>query len=474
MNSISNKIEKVNNVIVGLGSNLIGNLILFLTTMYITNNVTPDTYGQFRLAFAFISILVITLMLGRDSSILFYYQKEKSDRVIIEESLSGTVLVIAGCIILYLFDDLVIRTVLSNQVGLKNYHLALLMLPLWAVYNLLTPVVRVKGLINSSFILSNLLQRILRFPFLFLFIYAGYNDFGGLAWSMIISQGLLLILLFVYLFRTLEWHTPQFSSFFTRFNYSFSLGMNAIMLSIAGKIDVLLLGHLSTTSHVAIYDIVTSLAIVALFPYIALTKSFEPKLYGYFDHPEKHTSYRNNLSLSFTLTALAGLFFVLFGQELLVLFGSEYSEGSSAFILLSVVYTGISCWGAVSEWMTMNGYARYNFIFLMICGALNVGLCFMLIPTYGLLGATIALGISLFSSKLFAFLFIILKKPAYKLVASFSQIGLLLTVMLIANIFTQSNLIIKIVVYLLTSLLLCMSQKPLRSYALSILKRGKK
>lgn len=474
MNSIINKLERFNNIIVGLGSNLLGNMILFLTTMYITNHVTEDVYGQFRLVFAFVSILVIALMMGRDSSILYFYQKEKNDKVILEESLSGIILVVIGCGLLFLFDDLFIRYVLSNKVSIENYHLSLLMLPLWAAYNLLTPVVRVKGFINSSFILSNLLQRLLRFPFLFLFIYAGYNNFGGLAWSMILSQGILLVILVVYLVRTLIWHPPQMTSFFTRFGYSFSLGMNAIMLSVAGKIDVLLLGKLSTTSDVAIYDIVTSLAIVTLFPYIALTKSFEPKLYGYFDNDKIQLPYRNNISLSFALSVFAGLFFILFGHEILSLFGDAYARGTIALMLLAAIYTAVSCWGAVSEWMTMNGYAKYNFIILMSCGLINISLCYIFIPMWGLIGATVALGISLISSKVAAFVFIQAKYSAMKLVANIQQAVIFIITITIAGYFSNNGYMLKVIIYILLIIVICASQKAIRMKIVGILNRGVK
>ncbi|URQ59613.1 oligosaccharide flippase family protein [Pantoea alhagi] len=472
MNSIVEKIERVNNVIVGLSSNIIGNLILFLTTIYITNNVSEDVYGQFRLVFAFVSILVIVLMMGRDSSILYYYQKEKSDRVVIEEAVSGAFLVLLGCVLLYLMDDFFITNLLSDKVTLENYHLSLLMLPLWSLYNLLTPVVRVKGLINCSFILSNLLQRLLRFPFLLLFLYAGYNNFSGLAWSMILSQALLLLLLLFYLVRTLQWHPPLLSSFFTRFNYSFSLGINAIMLTIAGKIDVLLLGKLSTTTNVAIYDIVTSLAIVALFPYIALTKSFEPKLYGFFDNEQIKNSYKNNISISFTLTLVGGVFFILFGHEILYLFGDSYTEGMSSFILLVVFYSMLSCWGGVSEWMTMNGYAKHNFLFLIFCGALNVILCFLFIPKWGILGATVSLGLSLITSKFLAFVFISLKHSASNLLVNLKQILLLVTVLILAIYLNEQIFLVKSVIFMMMMLLIILSETFFRKKITALINRG--
>ncbi|MFB0859447.1 lipopolysaccharide biosynthesis protein [Enterobacter cloacae] len=472
-NSLLAKIEKVNNVVVGLGTNLVGNIIMFLTTIYITNNVTEQVYGEFRLTFALISILVLALMLGRDSSVLYFYQKEQKDSVIFEEAMSGLLLIAVGCIILYIFDGFFIRTLLSNQVSKDSYHLSLLMIPLWAAYNLLTPVVRLKGFVNSSFILSNLLQRFLRFPFLVIFIVLGYNGFAGLAWSMILSQILLLGILIYYLSSVVEWTSPSIKSFVKRFGYALSLGVNSIMLAIAGKIDVLILGKLSSVVDVAIYDIVTSLAIVCLFPYIALSKSFEPKLYQYFNHQEKHDSYRLNLSLAMTLTTLGGLFFIIFSREILALFGKEYVRGDYAFLLVSVSYILISCWGAVSEWMTMNGYAKYNLAFLLLSAMINITLCYMLIPLYGLTGAALALGIGLFISRMMAFIFIMFKGPVLKLVAGPFELIRIVFCIAIAIYFRDQAFLIKSGIYCITGLAFILSDPKIRNYILKRIKNKK-
>jgi len=472
-NSLLEKIEKVNNVVVGLGTNLVGNVIMFLTTIYITNNVTEQVYGEFRLTFSLISILVLALMLGRDSSVLYFYQKEKKDSVILEEVMSGLLLISIGCVILYLFDDFFIRTLLSNQVSKGSYHLSLLMIPLWAAYNLLTPVVRVKGFVNSSFVLSNLLQRFLRFPFLVVFVILGYTGFAGLAWSMILSQILLLGILLYYLFSVVQWSTPAISSFFTRFGYALSLGVNSIILAIAGKIDVLILGKLSSVVDVAVYDIVTSLAIVCLFPYIALSKSFEPRLYQYFSHPEKRASYRLNLSLAMTLTTLGGVFFIIFSREILALFGSEYIRGDFAFLLVSVSYILISCWGAVSEWMTMNGFAKFNFAFLIISAAINIILCYLLIPLYGLTGAALALGVGLFLSKMMAFIFIMFKGPVLKLVAGPFEIIRVVICIAIAIYFREQSFLIKCGIYCIAGIIFVLSDQKIRHYILKIIRNKK-
>ncbi|XTZ39824.1 lipopolysaccharide biosynthesis protein [Salmonella enterica] len=476
MNSGKNlleKIEKGNNVVIGLGTNLLGNIIMFLTTIYITNNVTEQVYGEFRLAFALVSILVLTLMLGRDSSVLYFYQKEKSDKIILEEVMSGLLLIFIGCFALYIFDDFFIKFLLSGQVDKKSYHLSLLMIPLWAAYNLLTPVIRVKGFINSSFIFSNLLQRLLRFPFLVLFIALGYSGFSGLAWSMILSQVLLLILLLLYLYKSIDWVIPDINSFFKRFSYALSLGMNAIMLAVAGKIDVLLLGGLANVTSVAIYDIVTSLALVCLFPYIALSKAFEPRLYQYFKHTEKHASYRFNFSLALTLTALGGVFFISFSHEILYLFGKEYVNGDNAFIIVCIFYISISCWGAVSEWMTMNGYAKHNFIFLIISSIINIVLCYILIPDYGLIGAALALGGGLFSAKLMAFIFMLSKENAVKLIAEPLEILRVALFICVAVYFRNQLFLEKISIYILASSAFILSDSRCREHIVRLLKGNK-
>lgn len=455
-------IEKKNSIIIGLGTNLLGNLILFLTTMYMTNNVSEDQYGQFRLTFALVSILVISLMLGRDSSVLYFYQKEKTDKAIIEEVFSGLLMVILGCLVIYLLDDYVIEYLLNGHVSKDNYHLAILMIPLWSAYNLLTPIVRVKGFINTSFILSNLIQRVLRFPFLLAFVWLGYNNFWGLAWSMILSQLLLLIILLIYVSSLLSWRLPNAFSFFSRFGYSFSLGLNSILLAVAGKIDVIVIGKLSTISSVAIYDIVTSLAVVSLFPYIALSKSYEPKLFDFFQTPDKHSAYKKNFTLALSLTTIAGLFFILFSKDVLALFGQEYITGYMALIIISIFFIVIACTGSVNEWMTMNSFAKVNFFILLISGFLNVLLCYLLVPDYGLPGAAVALGGALLFSKVAAMLFIAFKYNVSKLIVNYKQL-IIIAVFVAVSIFSINlSLLIKCVLYLSLSFLVILFNDNIR------------
>ncbi|MTD26399.1 lipopolysaccharide biosynthesis protein [Erwinia sorbitola] len=468
INLIIKAIEKKNSIIIGLGTNLSGNLILFLTTMYMTNNVTEDQYGQFRLTFALVSILVISLMLGRDSSVLYFYQKEKTDKAILEEVFSGLALVVVGCLALYYCDDYILKYLLNGHVSRENYHLSILMIPLWAAYNLLTPVVRVKGFINTSFILSNLIQRVLRFPFLLAFVWLGYNNFWGLAWSMILSQLLLLVVLIVYVSSLLSWRLPNPLSFFSRFGYSFSLGMNAILLAVAGKIDVIVIGKLSTISNVAIYDIVTSLAVVSLFPYIALSKSYEPKLFNFFENTEKHPAYKKNFTLSLSLTTVAGLFFILFSQDVLALFGKEYIAGSLALIIISIFFIMIACTGAVNEWMTMNSYARINFFILLISGIVNVFLCYLLVPDYGLPGAAVALGGALLFSKVAAMVFIAYKHNVGMLIVNYKQLLIVVSFVAISLVSHDLPLIIKCVIYLLLSSLLILLNNSIRQRVLKL------
>lgn len=463
MNFLKNRIEKLNNVLVGLASNVLGNAILFATTIYITRNVSQEIYGEFRLAFSFVSILVIALMLGRDSSILYYYQKEKTDKVIWEEFFSGAFLVIIGTVLLYFLSSEVRAVIFNNKISESNYNLSLLMLPLWALYNLLTPVIRVKGKINTNFILSNLLQRLLRFPFLIVFIIAGYRNFFGLALSMIASQLLLLIFLIFYVLKHVEWKRPDGVSFFNRFGYSLSLGINAIMLSVAGKVDVLLLGKLSGNDSVAVYDIVTSLAIVALFPYMALTKSFEPKLHGFFENEATHQRYRDNFNLSLVISGVMIFFIILFAKEILSLFGPDYVSGSIALQVVCVFYLIIISTGAVSECMTMNGHAKLNFMFLMVCAALNILLCYLLIPKYEFVGASIALGVSLLTSKLLAGAFILKRQRLGLLTINLSNTLFYASIVVAALLLSELNIYLKLAAYIAIVIMCVIKDKKLKA-----------
>ncbi len=107
--------DKYNPILIGVGSNLLGNVVMFMTTIYLTRTFPTDVYGQFRLIFAFLALAVILFQFGRDNGIIYYAQKASNDsdldKLIKSEVLFGVIGLALGSGLLYICTPFYGKTV---------------------------------------------------------------------------------------------------------------------------------------------------------------------------------------------------------------------------------------------------------------------------------------------------------------------------------------------------------------------------
>lgn len=399
--------EKHNNILTGFGSNIIGNMLMFATTIYLTRTYDTQIYGEFRFIFSFIALSVIILLLGRDNGIIYFSQSEiqHKDTIIKEEVYFGFFVLLLGTFILFIFSDYIISAFFNKNTTLEYFQLSLLMIPLWGLFNLGLAGLKSKGLINYTFILSNLTQRAIRIPF-FIVLTLFSASYYSLALGMILSQIILVYLVVKKLPFLLKLKDIKIQDFFKRFSYSIQLGFNAIIVVLLTKIDVLMVGHFTDNTQVAIYDTCVMLSFVIMMPFIALVKSSEPFMKSLVKVKEIQEKYKNNLKLSIELSLGVLLFFMIASKDILYIFGEVYMNGSDTLIVLSVSYMLLVTLGSPIEILNMNGYGKMSSVILIMSIFINIGLNILLIPIYGIVGASIATGVSLIISKLFGLILV--------------------------------------------------------------------
>lgn len=393
-----------NPIIVGLSSNLLGSAVMFFTTIYLTRTFPIDVYGQFRLIFAFIALVVIFLQFGRDNGIIYYGQhvedSQARHQLIRAEVLFGWIGLSIGALLLYVFTPQILTILFSENIDVSYFQLSLLMIPLWGGFNLLIAAIKTQGMINQSFLLANLAQRVLRLPFLLMLSLLSVSYYS-LALGMILSQLCLVIL---------AWRTLQLrytfadirllSDFFKRFIYALQLGINTIIFILLSKIDIIMLGKLVGDKAVAVYDTVVLLAFVVTLPFVALVKASEVVMQALVRDEKEQQRYKLNLKLSIHLSMAVVLFILIAPKDILHIFGVEYIVGYRALMIMAVGYLLLCLLGTPIELLNMNGRGKISAVILIATVGLNILLNIILIPRYGLEGAAIATMVSLMTSKL--------------------------------------------------------------------------
>jgi O-antigen/teichoic acid export membrane protein len=190
---------------------------------------------------------------------------------------------------------------------------------------------------------------------------------------------------------------PRFD---TREIFGFSMVSWATTLTSTGLIwaDTLLLGHLSTTESVGIYNVATRLVTLAVFVMAPLNAAVAPHFAHLFhvgDLRELGRVYTFVTTWILRLSLPAFVALLVFTQGLLGVFGEAYEEGAAVTVVLAAGQLVNAATGPCGTLLNMCGRVRLNMVNNAVTLVLNIGLNLFLIPRMGMLGAAVAWSVSL-------------------------------------------------------------------------------
>jgi O-antigen/teichoic acid export membrane protein len=229
-------------------------------------------------------------------------------------------------------------------------------------------------------------------------LWAGYSVVG-VAGAIVVCTGLLAVAV-VPLAARVTGITPSLRGLRSEagrfYNHAAPVAMSSLGKVFQSRIDVLLVGALLTAVAAGVYNAVLVLVAIAWIPLLSFNQLLPPVASELYADGETETlnavySSVTRLIVTTVVPILTGL--VVYGRELLGVFGATYTQGYVALVVyLGGVFVG-SAVGATG-WllmMTDHQYARMALDWLL--AALNVGLTYAFILRFGLEGA--ALGTSL-------------------------------------------------------------------------------
>ena len=110
------------------------------------------------------------------------------------------------------------------------------------------------------------------------------------------------------------------------------------------------------------------------------------------------------LAVGVSAPLIAGLLF--FPEEVLSLFGKNYNDGKLALMILAgAQFINIST-GLVGPLLNMSGHHVFMMWLSVVTLVANIALNFALIPTYGIIGAALATGVTLVVKNLVSFVYV--------------------------------------------------------------------
>lgn len=159
----------------------------------------------------------------------------------------------------------------------------------------------------------------------------------------------------------------------------------------------LMLGLWATEADVGIFSVAMRTAMLISFVYVAVNSISAPKFAALYTRGEMdalgNTARNSAMLLTFFALPLL-LLFLVFPEFVMGIFGEEFERGAIALSILAIGQFVNTATGAVGYLLIMTGnelLMRNNFI---IAASVNILLNVILIPAFGLLGAAIAVAVS--------------------------------------------------------------------------------
>lgn len=171
------------------------------------------------------------------------------------------------------------------------------------------------------------------------------------------------------------------------------VGLNLI----SSRIDIIMLGMLSDVENVGVYSAASRIADVIVFGLVSANAVVAPmiaRLHSTGRHQELQKMVRLAAKGIFLFTVPVALLVMVFGREILALFGAGFSEGYPVLAILVGGQIVNALAGPVGYLMSMTGHQEKAAKMVALSAGLNLLLNVILIPSFGMIGAAVATAMS--------------------------------------------------------------------------------
>lgn len=391
-----------------------GNLLSLVFTPVIgiltTRSLGAELYGVYNLVLYWTNLIADICKVGSGAATIRFtalYKGEKSP-----EKIAGTIhygLSIAfigggvSTILLLLFADLFNRLVIKQPSGSNALRFFSLNIILTAIYGVF--IASLTGLQHQKYIIitTAIIAPIVKIISLVTLLSLGFGLYAALG-SSLLQFFIIMILSCFFLikifpatrnfdFKRKAINTKEF------WKYSFSVFATSLFNKYTFRLDLLFLGIFCTIKEVGIYSVALKILPLVSMPHYAIMSIFGPivaELYAKREIKEIESLYKTVTRWSSAFSLLIYTTIVVFHNELLAIFGKEFTAASIALIILGLGDSFADLFGMSGQIINMIGKPIINLINSIITTIITVSLYLLLIPKYGTYGAAISYTIGIF------------------------------------------------------------------------------
>jgi O-antigen/teichoic acid export membrane protein len=387
---------------------LVGKIFAYIYSIFLARTLGPEELGIFMLATGILGFVIMFANLGLPYGIMRYIAFYKSQGK--EGKVKGTILSgIMINIVASVFFSLLLF-LLSDYIGITIYNMPKLSVVL-KIFSAIVPL----GTIVTTLLLSiqgfkqikykvyvrSFIEIPLKILFYLTLFLLGFR-LRGAAIGLVLSYIVSVIISFYFLERKVYPFIrtaikPKYN-FNQLLSFSWPLLAATLFSMLLTSVDSFMLGYLINASAVGIYGIAETLARLGGLAYNSIGVLFLPIASGYFALKKTKemslffkTVTRWMFAMSLPLLLLLVVFSVPFIQ---VFYGEDYVSGYATLAILSSGFFIVAAVGPTQDLLRAIGKPRYELLNTVVSALTNIALNWILIPTYGIVGAAIATSIS--------------------------------------------------------------------------------
>lgn len=407
-NSYHSDISKIakNAGIFGTGE-IIFNILGYVTSIVITRTVGPAIFGIFNLANNITNTAQILSNSGPGHGLLRFvaFYKGKGDlprlkgAIIFGTKVSFFLSLFFTVALFYFADFVSVQFFHNSDVG-TAIKILLISLPFLTLGTIWLECIQSFQIIKYQVYTSKIIQPVTRLTCLAIFFLIGFKLAGILVASIIsVLVGFIFALYFLLKIFPFYKKTP-FPVYEKReiIKFSLPISLTQYLGIITLYTDSFMLGYFKNTSDVGIYAAAVKFAMLIELPLISFNSIFGPMISAFYARNEMkqlEDSFKVVTKWIFALSFPVFLIFILFGEQIMGIFGKEFIAGSIALIIFGGGELINTITGASGQIITMTGRPIVNALNAFIFGVLNIVLNYFLIPRHGIIGAAIATGSSI-------------------------------------------------------------------------------
>ena len=386
-----------------VGGNAFALISRFGIAFILARSLGASDYGLYNLAISAVVIFAGVASLGMDSAMVRYVSilvARKTERGIWGTlQLGAGVAVLGGLVMgvfLYLAAAPIAATLFDEPELEELLKILSLFVPFLTISNVLAGVSRGFGRMDHAALAENVVGNVLRLVVLGILSLIELDVMVA-----VIVYGVADVVATVAFILLINRHFPLHHPFRRDverpvrevFGFAIPLWISGLINQFRRNIETIFLGALSVAANVGIYAIVARVNLMSHLVYRSLVVSVKPVLARYHDqgdHDGLATIYATTTRWALAFNLPVFMVTVLYAEPILQIFGSTFTEGTEALIILAFSELVIAATGTCGSLIDMAGHTKaklFNSVFWVVMLATTNAL---LIPRWGVVGAATA------------------------------------------------------------------------------------